>query len=99
MQHAQFDSNWLTWGTDNTSKLVAFGVRDGMLVFGRSDGYRTAVFAAPFDGGRAIPLAERAVEKSPRDAGFRALLGNCYLAGGRFASAEAASFFTAIPSP
>jgi D-alanyl-D-alanine carboxypeptidase len=38
----------------------------------------------------AIPLAERAVEKSPRDAGFRALLGNCYLAAGRFASAEAA---------
>src|SRR4029453_8899519 len=29
-------------------------------------------------------------EKSPRDAGFRALLGNCYLASGRFASAEAA---------
>jgi D-alanyl-D-alanine carboxypeptidase len=38
----------------------------------------------------AIPLAERAVERSPRDAGFRALLGNCYLAAGRFASAEAA---------
>ena len=38
----------------------------------------------------AIPLAERAVERSPQDAGFRALLGNCYLAAGRFASAEAA---------
>ena len=38
----------------------------------------------------AIPLAERAVERSPNDAGFRALLGNCYLAAGRFASAEAA---------
>jgi len=38
----------------------------------------------------AISLAERAVENSPRDAGFRALLGNCYLAAGRFASAEAA---------
>ena len=38
----------------------------------------------------AIPLAERAVENSPNDAGFRALLGNCYLAAGRFASAEAA---------
>ena len=42
------------------------------------------------DFATAIPLAERAVEKSPRDAGFRALLGNCYLAAGRFASAEAA---------
>jgi Flp pilus assembly protein TadD len=38
----------------------------------------------------AIPLAERAVENSPKDAGFRALLGNVYLAAGRFASAEAA---------
>jgi Flp pilus assembly protein TadD len=38
----------------------------------------------------AIPLAELAVERSPHDAGFRALLGNCYLAAGRFASAEAA---------
>jgi Flp pilus assembly protein TadD len=38
----------------------------------------------------AISLAERAVERSPQDAGFRSLLGNCYLAAGRFASAEAA---------
>lgn len=42
------------------------------------------------DVATAIPLAERAVERSPNDAGFRALLGNCYLAAGRFASAEAA---------
>ena len=42
------------------------------------------------DFATAIPLAERAVERSPRDAGFRALLGNCYLAAGRFSSAEAA---------
>ena len=42
------------------------------------------------DVATALPLAERAVEQSPRDAGFRALLGNCYLAAGRFASAEAA---------
>ena len=42
------------------------------------------------DVATATSLAERAVEKSPRDAGFRALLGNCYLAAGRFASAEAA---------
>ena len=38
----------------------------------------------------AIALAERAVEKSPTDAAFRTLLGNAYLAGGRFRSAEAA---------
>jgi D-alanyl-D-alanine carboxypeptidase len=38
----------------------------------------------------AIDFAERAVDGTPRDAGFRALLGNAYFAGGRFASAEAA---------
>ena len=38
----------------------------------------------------AIGLAERAVEKTPDDAGFRAILGNAYFAGGRFWSAEAA---------
>ena len=38
----------------------------------------------------AIELAERAVAASPTDAGFRGLLGNCYFAAGRFASAEAA---------
>lgn len=38
----------------------------------------------------AIDYAERAVAQNPDDAGFRALLGNAYFAGGRFASAEAA---------
>lgn len=38
----------------------------------------------------AISLAERAVAKTPNDAGFRALLGNAYFAGGRFRSAESA---------
>ena len=38
----------------------------------------------------AIDFAERAVAKTPSDAGFRALLGNAYFAGGRFHSAEAA---------
>jgi Flp pilus assembly protein TadD len=38
----------------------------------------------------AVSLSERAVEKTPDDAGFRALLGNAYFAAGRFASAEAA---------
>jgi D-alanyl-D-alanine carboxypeptidase len=51
---------------------------------------RAQMALATNDVATAIPLAERAVEKSPRDAGFRALLGNCYLAAGRFASAEAA---------
>ena len=38
----------------------------------------------------AIQFAEQAVEKTPNDAGFRALLGSAYFAGGRFRSAEAA---------
>ncbi len=42
------------------------------------------------DFATAIPLSERAVEKAPNDAGYRALLGNAYFAAGRFASAEAA---------
>jgi Flp pilus assembly protein TadD len=38
----------------------------------------------------ALDFAERAVANKPDDAGFRALLGNAYFAGGRFRSAEAA---------
>jgi Flp pilus assembly protein TadD len=38
----------------------------------------------------AIDFAERAVAKTPNDAGFRALLGNAYFAAGRFHSAESA---------
>src|SRR4051794_3221926 len=38
----------------------------------------------------AIDFAERAVANTPKDASFRALLGNCYFAACRFASAEAA---------
>lgn len=38
----------------------------------------------------AIQLGERAVAKTPKDAGFRALLGNAYFAAGRFHSAEQA---------
>ena len=38
----------------------------------------------------AISLGERAVQKTPADAGFRTLLGNSYFAAGRFRSAEQA---------
>ena len=51
---------------------------------------KAQIALASNDFATAIPLAERAVERSPKDAGFRALLGNCYLAAGRFASAEEA---------
>jgi len=39
---------------------------------------------------KAVGLAEAAVAGSPRDAGYRALLGQAYLNDGRFASATAA---------
>lgn len=42
------------------------------------------------DFASAVDFAERAVEHAPTSAQFRALLGNAYFAGGRFASAEAA---------
>ena len=42
------------------------------------------------DYAAAVALGERAVEASPRDAGFRALLGNIYFASGRFTSAQSA---------
>lgn len=51
---------------------------------------RAQMALASNDLANAVPLAERAVEKTPNDASLRALLGNCYLASGRFASAEAA---------
>lgn len=40
------------------------------------------------DAGAAIRFAEAAVELSPRSAGYRMLLGQSYLQGGRFASAQ-----------
>jgi len=39
---------------------------------------------------QAVDFAERAVEATPGDAGFRALLGNAYFAAGRFSSAATA---------
>ncbi len=55
-------------------------------------GLATRALAAltAYQVGEAVALAERAVEKTPGDAGFRTLLGNCYFAAGRFASAEQA---------
>ena len=51
---------------------------------------RAAAALAAEDFAKAVSLAERAVENSPRDAGFRSLLGNAYFGAGRFVSAESA---------
>ncbi|HVR90794.1 MAG TPA: tetratricopeptide repeat protein [Novosphingobium sp.] len=45
------------------------------------------IMLARGDVGKAIPLAEAAVQAAPRDAARRALLGHAYLRSGRFASA------------
>jgi Flp pilus assembly protein TadD len=42
------------------------------------------------DAARALTFAERAVEASPQDVGYRMLLADIYLKNGRFRSAEAA---------
>lgn len=51
---------------------------------------RAQAALASNDLATAVTLAEQAVENRPQDSSFRALLGNIYLASGRFASAEAA---------
>ena len=51
---------------------------------------RALAALAANDPATAISFAEKAVDKTPDDAGFRALLGNAYFAAGRFASAESA---------
>jgi Flp pilus assembly protein TadD len=51
---------------------------------------KAALALAAKDLPNAILFAERAVARTPDDAGFRALLGNTYFAAGRFHSAEMA---------
>ena len=51
---------------------------------------RAAAALAAEEYSKAVDLGERAVANSPKDAGFRALLGNAYFGSGRFGSAEAA---------
>ncbi|MEA1071059.1 tetratricopeptide repeat protein [Sphingomonas sp. LY160] len=72
------------------------GVRSASIFGGKVDksniGLATRAQLALADNkvDEALSLAERAVANSPNDAGFRALLGNVYLAAGRFSSAETA---------
>jgi Flp pilus assembly protein TadD len=75
----------------------ATGAQNRSSIFGskvdhQNIGLATRAQAALAEGqlATAVQLAERAVQNTPNDAGFRMLLGNCYFAAGRFASAEAA---------
>lgn len=78
------------------SSMGAKHAMTGNTLFGKIDSSniglatKAQMALAANDVATATPLAERAVEHSPTDAGFRALLGNCYLAAGRFVSAEQA---------
>ena len=69
-------------------RMTGFGGRVEGSNIGAATRAAMAIQANDFQG--AIPFAERAVESSPTDAGFRSLLGNAYFGAGRFASAEAA---------
>lgn len=51
---------------------------------------KAAIALASKDYPGAIAYSERAVAKTPDDAGLRGLLGKAYFSGGRFASAESA---------
>ena len=51
---------------------------------------RALAALAANDPATAVGYAEKAVENTPNEASFRALLGSAYFAAGRFASAEAA---------
>jgi D-alanyl-D-alanine carboxypeptidase len=72
---------------DRVSSASGFGGKTGGEI-----GLATQAMAALNSNNipSAINFAERAVAKTPNDAGFRALLGSTYFAGGRFRSAEAA---------
>ena len=69
-------------------QATSFGGRDGKSNIGLATRALAALNAN--DYATAVNLAERSVENSPRDAGFRGLLGNAYFGSGRFASAESA---------
>ncbi len=75
-------------GTNGPRSASIFGEKVDTTNIGVATRAQAALEKGDFTA--AIELAERAVDGSPRDAGFRALLGNAYFAGGRFASAETA---------
>jgi D-alanyl-D-alanine carboxypeptidase len=74
--------------TPGSRSASSFGGKDGKGDIGLA--MRALIALNSNDYATAVNLAERAVQKSPNDAGFRALLGNTYFGSGRFASAEAA---------
>jgi Flp pilus assembly protein TadD len=77
-----------TPGARHASRASIFNDKIDQSNIGLATRAQEAIEKGDFASG--IALAERAVGNTPNDAGFRALLGNAYFAGGRFASAESA---------
>jgi Flp pilus assembly protein TadD len=75
-------------GSNRAKSASIFGGKVDTSNIGLATRAQAALLAG--DNANAITFAERAVEASPNDAGFRALLGNIYFTSGRFASAESA---------
>ena len=74
--------------TPQASNRMASAGKDGGSKVGLAMRALGALHANDFAS--AVSFGEQAVENSPNDASFRALLGNAYFGAGRFASAEAA---------
>lgn len=72
----------------NSKSASIFGGKVDEKNIGVATRAQAALVAGDVETG--IALAERAVENSPTDAGFRALLGNAYFAAGRYNSADQA---------
>lgn len=75
-------------GSSRTESASSPGARIDPSKIGLATRAQAAL--ASNDFATALTLAESAVEYRPQEASFRALLGNVYLASGRFASAEQA---------
>lgn len=73
------------------SRIASASTRPAKAGQQAADAFKKAEAAArKGDYAGALPLAERAVEASPRDLGYRMLLADLYLKNGRFQSAETA---------
>jgi Flp pilus assembly protein TadD len=83
-------------GCSTTSQNALFqpvgqSAKEARADLGASKSFEMAQLASQKgDFVQALAHAERAVELSPRDAGYRMLLGDAYLKNGRFVSAEMA---------
>ena len=75
-------------GNRMSNRASIFGDKVDRSNIGLATRAQTAIEKGDYATG--VTLAERAVGNTPNDAGFRALLGNAYFGGGRFASAESA---------